>query len=293
MNKDFLNCFNFDPYIKDGTPSQIPNPDRNFLEWFIGFFEAEGSFIQWFDKTPRFEIIMAQKDPKLMYKIKKSLGFGNVNKFTKNKQIYWCYRTGNLKHLVRLILLFNGNLVTLKKKVQFKDWLNNLNKVKNMQICFINGSNNISLRDGWLSGFLEGDGTFYADAQNMTYIAKNGQISFRVRMKFALTQKGELDLLNQVRSLLKISSLIYEFSNPLTSGNQLHLISYKYNRCETARLDSHQRLVKYLTKYPFRGDRNILFLNWSRLLQYRVNKYPVTEKSLKKLKRLIESTKNK
>ncbi len=38
--------FDFDPYILNGTPDHIPKPDKVFLQWFIGFFEAEGSFIQ-------------------------------------------------------------------------------------------------------------------------------------------------------------------------------------------------------------------------------------------------------
>ena len=63
----------FDDYTKLGQPEHIPNVDKSFLEWFIGFTEGDGSFDQ-----SKLAFIINQKDPKLLFKIKKKLGFGSV-----------------------------------------------------------------------------------------------------------------------------------------------------------------------------------------------------------------------
>jgi hypothetical protein len=43
---------------------------------------------------------------------------------------------------------------------------------------------------------LEGDGGFWASSQHVTYKLKDSTLSYSVRMKFYITQKGELELLN-------------------------------------------------------------------------------------------------
>ena len=93
--------FNLEPYFQQGTPDHITNPNIGFLEWFIGFFEDEGSFCHWFDgKKNRCQIEITQKDPRLMYKIKKNLGFGNVCQFTKETDgiFYWRYSTSRFEN---------------------------------------------------------------------------------------------------------------------------------------------------------------------------------------------------
>ncbi len=112
--------FNFDDYIQFGTPQHRPNPDTSFLEWFIGFTEAEGSFLVFKEKnTERLGFSMDQQDPQLLFKIKNKLGFGEV-KNTKNNN--WRYQTYNFKNLQRLFCLFNGNLILEKKRKQFLHW---------------------------------------------------------------------------------------------------------------------------------------------------------------------------
>lgn len=280
---DQQNHFNFNSYRKKGTPMHKPLPDKTFLEWFIGFFEAEGSFTTWFDKKQRFEISITQKDPKLMFKIKTSLGFGNVISFTRNHQHYWTYQTSSIKNVNRFILLFNGNLITAKKQKQFKTWVELINTTYQTRHSLLQNSVSVSLKTGWLSGFLEGDGGFYAKSTDFLYKKKDGSLSYIIRMKFYITQKGEIGVLNKMKSLLQIPSEIYTITNGHSSQN--------YNRLETSVLKCHQKIIHYLTIYPFLGQRNVLIKRWGRIINYRIKKYPITEKSIKKLKRLLESTK--
>lgn len=282
LNQTIL--FDFNAYIQNGTPKHKPCPNKFFLEWFIGFFEAEGSLITWFDKKQRFEIEITQKDPKLMYKIKQNLGWGNVTSFKKHNQTYWRYQTSSAQNINRFILLLNGNLATVKKIKQFQLWVHGINKVYETNYLVLPRSINASLNTAWLAGFLEADGGFWVSSNSMIYKAKDGLLSYRIRMKFYITQKSEHELLNQIKTLFKIPTKIYQITNSHSTE--------KYNRLETSLLICHQQIIDYLEIYPFMGQRNILFQRWSRLMGYRTKNYPITEKSIKKYKQLIKSTKN-
>lgn len=98
---------------------------RKFLEWFIGFLEAEGSFTYWTDKKKiRFRIDVGQQDKDLIYFIQKQFGFGKVVEINrKNANPNWRYQVEDLPSLLRMIDLFNGNLVLQKRQTVFKKWL--------------------------------------------------------------------------------------------------------------------------------------------------------------------------
>jgi hypothetical protein len=256
----------------------------DFLEWFIGFFEAEGSFSHWFDgKKWRCQIEITQKDPKLMYKIKKNFGFGHTTFFRRNVTTYWRYQVGKKDHLQALIFLCNGNLVTDHKFQSFKTFVNQFYKCYNEKPIQILEKNqkNISLDTYWLSGFLEGDAGFWA-AQKKN--SKQIKLSTGLLIKFYVTQKNELVLLNQIRNVFEISTKIYQLNN----GDSTML----YNRLETSNLNSLKIIRNYLEIHPFLGQRNVLVKRWIRLLEYKEKDYPLTEKSSQKLRRLVLSTKS-
>lgn len=182
-------------------------------------------------------------------------------------------------------MLFNGNLLTERKKIQFKSWVELINLTYETNYCLLPHTRKVSLQTAWLSGFLEGDGGFWASPHNVISTLKDGSLSYRIRMKFYITQKDELQLLIEIKNLFNISNSISQITNGHTT--------VKYNRFETGLLESHQQVKCYLKSFPFLGQRNILIKRWGRLIDYRVKKYPITEKSIIKLKRLISATKNK
>ena len=220
-----------------------------------------------------------------MYKIKKNLGFGQVTQFSKNHKTYWCYKTNNEKYLKSFIYLFNGNLVSNHKKKMIEKFVINYNKIYDTQFIVIFNNNIVpSFKTAWLSGFLEGDGDFYVISNNIIKVNKDGSKTYNFNLKFYITQKNELFLLNNIKKLFEITTNIYQINN----GK----MPYKYNRLETSKLKCHLLVIEYLEKYPFLGKRKITFSRWKRLLGYKINKYPITDKSILKLKRLIYSTKN-
>lgn len=84
LNKNF----NFDYYFNNFKPKHIKPNDYLFLEWFIGFSEGDGSFTI---SNKRCYFSINQKDIKILYKIKKNLGFGQVFKYTQNNKTYGRY----------------------------------------------------------------------------------------------------------------------------------------------------------------------------------------------------------
>ena len=298
-----LTQLDFKNYIRFGTPEHKPNPNTTFLEWFIGFFEADGCFLKRSDQKQknRFFIEITQKDVQLMYKIRTQLGFGKVTKIVKqNNQIYWRYSVSYLKNLTRLIWLFNGNLITVKKQKQFQIWVAEFNKTHNSDILFSTKKPEICLKNAWLSGFFEGDAGFWVQSKDLVRINKensqSSHIGFNNRaslkssiltslfeIKFYIIQKDEKELLNKIKDLFQISSNIYQITN--------ESVTETYNRLETSLLKSHLLLIQYLTKYPFLGKRQILFNRWKRVVGYRTKEYPITKKSIIKLQRLILNTK--
>lgn len=313
--------FNFNQYLLLGTPQHKPNPDIHFLEWLIGFFEAEGCFLKWPSKNPcidRFGIEITQKDPKLMYKIRTRLGFGRVTVYTRtgtssennplgiiqSEHVYARYYVHDVKNLERLIYLLNGNLVTEKKQNQFTSWLQAINKQRQNQSKYVYSLMNyqaqplqrsfisnkvaalvpIFMETAWLSGFLEGDGGFWVSSKSVVKHKKDGTKYFAIQMKFYLTQE-ELFILKSIACCFGFNNTCI---NRLTNGNS----SKHYNRFETCSLKTHLELIDYLNQFPFLGKRSIQLKRWSRLVNYRIYDYPVTPKSIQKVVRLIKGTKN-
>lgn len=287
IRETIITEFNFIDYIKFATPSHISLIDNTFLEWFIGFFEAKGSFLIWCTKnySKRFGVEITQQDPKLLYKIKKNLGFGRVTEvnFKDNKK-YWRFYSSDFGNLCRLIILFNGNLITNKKNMQFQLWVNEINKIKHKNFIVLQRNLEPHFTNGWLSGFLESNGNFYVKEKNFIKINKDGSKAYNIKMKFYITQKNEDKLLIKIKQLLNIPINKYEISNKKSTIN--------YNRLETSQLKSHLLLIQYLDNYPFLGKRFITLSRWKRLVGYKINKYPITPKSKIKLKRLILEIKN-
>ena len=110
-------AFSFDYYFEHYKPQHIKSKNSTFLEWFIGFSEGDGSFIV---SKQRCYFIINQKDIKLLYNIRTSLGFGQVITYSQNNRTYGRYVVQDQKNCKRLTHIFNGNLVLKKQMIDFK-----------------------------------------------------------------------------------------------------------------------------------------------------------------------------
>lgn len=112
----------------------IPDFDNTELNWFIsGFVAGEGSFSASKNKDRphkryRFGITMAQRDGKILKKIKKY--FKNAGKYyeTESRQEEWkpqaIYTVQDIPHLIKIVIPFfkKHNFKEAHKQKQFDEW---------------------------------------------------------------------------------------------------------------------------------------------------------------------------
>nr|QWL15226.1 hypothetical protein [Ulva rigida] len=300
LNFDFIDYYN-------KKSKHIKNIDKLFLQWFIGFSEADGSFIILKSfKIPRLYFSITQKNPKVLFKIKKKLGFGKVKRFYQNGEYYYHFSVYKLENIERLIYIFNGNIVLDKVFIRFSNWVKQYNILcnhsliikpihfKKRKVCF-------NLNSSWFAGFIEGDGGFYASlTKNSKY-----KLNYRLRIKFYITQKYELLFLENVIKLIHkkyLESKYYKNDFSLnTEITDIKTSKYITNlKFSTYRLEISTEkyiliILEYLNKYPLQGEKKITFLRWQRIF---VNKNLLknvalkSHKSFMRFQKLVKSIQN-
>lgn len=237
--KTSINTFN------NAKPDHIKEYDINFLYWFTGFTEGDGSFvINKLNKTISF--IITQKDPKVLYYLRKNLGFGKV---------YLC-KDGNYRfivsqknNLIYLIMIFSGKLILEKVNIRFYKWVKAFSYYNNYKIKFIFYFNtqSININTAWLSGFIDAEGCFDAPKRSK-------RLSFR--MRFSIKQKDEFEIFKDL-------PFIWDLSRK--NG---HL--YNYKSVSVFTMDSFvslDYLIKYLNIYNLKSNKNIAFNKWLKLFR--------------------------
>lgn len=248
-------------YEQLGKPDHIQNIDKYFLHWFIGFSEGDGSFEQ-----SKQAFFINQKDPKLLFRIKKKLGFGSVYQTT-NPSI-WQYSVTGQTNCLRLYYLFNGNLVLPKTIERFQNWAIRLAPKTSIQkIGLI-----VRLDNGWLSGFIEAKGYFSARVRKKNQM----KLRYQFQKKFSITQKGEQDVLHQILFLLKSNTKIYTFEQ----NNK------RYRRIDINSFSSHNLLLNYLSKFPIFGIKNVSICIWRKMHGRQDRNEHLTEIGLDKIRNL-------
>lgn len=248
-------------YRKLGKPKHIKSLDEPFLEWFIGFSEGEGSFSQ-----IKRAFVINQKDPKLLFRIKKKLGFGSV--YQTNDPGIWRYSVTGKKNCLRLYYLFNGNLALNKTLQRFIHWSALLEPELKVQTERLT----IRLDNGWLAGFIEAEGGFYGRVRKNRRM-KSG---FQFQKKFYLTQKDESEILQRILILFESKAKIYTF----TQNGQT------YDRCEICSFYSHNLLLKYLVNFPTFGLKNVSICIWRKMHGRQDRAEHLTTTGLQKLNHL-------
>lgn len=297
--------FNFNNYAKN-TVSHQTKINKDFLEWFIGFTEGDGSFIV---SNNRLFFIINQKEEKILYSIRQNLGFGKVSTY----KTYSRFIVADKTNIDRLISIFNGNLVLNKTNERFISWLHarntyvsnlnnslhtnkiclkkslfkkaccinkglNLPKViskieylnKNKLVCFENNA--------WLSGFIDAEGCFNAiKIKDVRY-----SLGFRVRLRFILDQKNEKKIFYKIQDFLQSKDC-----GVISNRTQIELMF----RFTSTSISSHEILIKYLERYSLRTLKKVSFLRFCSLLRYIKNRKTLVWKGkvLQKIENLLKN----
>ena len=302
--------FYFDNVLFKTTPksSGIQN-QKPFFEWFIGFTEGDGSFgrryfpIKDNPKNARPYFTINQKDPKVLYKIKKELGFGKIIYIaeTENHNAYYRYSVSKLEHIEWLIHFFNGNLLLTKVQDRFVEWVKSFNnlysssKEKNFESIplkpfFKEAVHRISLNSGWLAGFTDAEGGFYGSLSEN----KRFKTGFRERWKFYIVQKNERWLLFRIGELVEETALKKSgvTSKPTSWINKKHVTDSKkkanIHRLEIHRAESLRVLIDYFDRYPLLSKQQLVFIRWKRCFLYKDKYKESALKSKKGMRRYIK-----
>lgn len=258
--------FYFDIYFNNFKPEHIKSNDYKFLEWFIGFTEGDGSFIV---SNKRNYFIINQKNLKILYKIKKFLGFGQVLKYSQNNKSYGRYVVQDQLNCKRLAYIFNGNLILEKTNLRFRFWLKTLN------IQPLEKKGILQLNNAWLSGFIDAEGCFWIKIRkNFNY-----KSNFKVEKKFIINQKGELPFFYSLKQLFKSNTKIQK----TIKNNSI------YYKLELSSMYSTKLLLNYLHNFPCKGEKNITVIRYRRIYGYMERKEHLTKIGLNKIRCLSKN----
>lgn len=197
---NFLNKSNFNLLIDKDLPlhikENIPNASKEFINWFVGFADAEGCFTIFSNKSWtvagfRFHIELHVDDINILHKIAETLGVGKV-KLVKTRNSAE-FSVSVFEDIVRVILpIFQEFPLQTTKYLDFTSFSEavqiklrsqssgsrkiisktDLIKIKNLKTNMNSGrliinkeqlkdlENKVSINLWWLLGFVEGEGTF-------------------------------------------------------------------------------------------------------------------------------------
>lgn len=177
----------------------VKKPSVQFLQWFIGFSEGEGSFIIAKRGDLSFIVTQSSIDINSLNYIKDNLCFGKIV-VQSPKQKTHRYIVQDVKNLILISLIFNGNMVFPTRNARFLTFLSSFNErlLKNNMDIIKPKVNTIipTLQDAWFSGITDGEGSF-------TCSLLSNSSAFRYR--YILTQKWEANkcVFEHIQNILK------------------------------------------------------------------------------------------
>lgn len=252
------------------TLREALNFDNNFLSWFIGFAEGDGCFcLSGKRGYLEFKITQSSSDAQVLFYIKKQLGFGSVSIQDKKRNTHH-YRVRDKDNLIKLIKIFNGNLLTDKKNIQFKNWIDSFNLRYKTEIVFIPNVNKNYLdiyNNGWLSGFTDAEGCFTVSA------VKRTETYSQIHIRYVVSQTGERELMQALCNLL--------------NGTIFHVTSYDCYNITVTMLKLNP-LIKYFKRFPLKTKKHISFLTWLNIYNLVKEKKHITPEGLEIIQSLIK-----
>lgn len=254
------NNFNFDKFYKEFKKVKPNNklPSKEFLEWFIGFFEADGCLLIPKNKQLYAIILSNNKDLNLLNYIKDNITFGNVLYHSKKLNTYrWVVY--NETDILLLIHLFNGNLVLPVRYVKLEIFISNINikllKNNKLIIKLINKCKIPKLNNAWLAGFTDGEGCFYVGKTQSFY-----RLSYIITQKY-LANKIVFDIL-----LLLLQNIINIKSGGVNNHSKDNLYVLRISSLEAC-----SKLKLYFDKYPLRSYKLLIYKDWLNFIDIAIN----------------------
>ena len=264
-------------YAKLGFSKTIQD---KWLSWFVGFSEGDGAILS-YNGRPLF--VLTQKEESVLQHILSVLGFGTVRKIDNNGTIVYRYIVEDFTGILLLATIFNGNLVIPHRQKQLGKWLFDINRKLVTPGSRIYGLCSTivistclfkpSLKDAWLSGFTDAEGTFNV---NITKRA-NTVTGYRVQLRYLLDQKYAIDLLTHISTLFGHGKVIVRSTD-----------MYRYY-CDS--FIGLGKVCNYFESFPLKTKKSNSFYNWLKVFKMVLNKEHLTADGLETI-RSIKKTVN-
>lgn len=212
-----VNC-NYNSYRNIHT-NNVNNNDLPFNQWLAGLLDGDGYFILTKKGYSSCEITMDARDKKALYIIKQKYG-GSIKAISNANALR--YKLRHKKGLISLINDINGLLRNPTRLLQ-------INKLCVKYDIELKYPKPLTFNDGWLSGFMDSDGSvYYNQASGQVFISISQKNRYLLEPLIAL-YGGRIDILSP-----KIEAFKYVV----------------YRKVELFNL-----IDNYFTKYPLKTEK--------------------------------------
>ena len=177
--------------------------------------------------------------------------------------------------LKKLVYLINGELRTPKIHQLYRliDWLN---KNHNTGITKLPLKDSSLSEDGWLSGFIDSDGSFSIQHTKLENNAKKRKISCRLRIEKRrlepITKESYFKVLTDVSNFLNCSLLIRKQKS---TGNEYYTLT-------ASSKISLKIIINYLDKFPLFSSKYLDYNDWKKIVQLIFENKHYTEEGINK-----------
>ena len=288
-------------------PSPSSNLEKDFIEWFVGFSDAESSFMINTRNNKEvhfiFQITLHIEDIGTLYTIREKLGFGVISIKGNTCSFY----VRSFKNIVeKLLPIFDKCSLLTHKQLNYRDWrkavilkkleqensrslgidaFNEIVRLKNsintQRINFEGYSvSKDMLTKNWLIGFIEGDGTFYFSNSSVV---------------LGISQKDK-QILESISDFLNNIPISPPFNNLVVPGKPNCIIKNNTNSYQLVITDKDvlfQYIYPYFIESSFYSRKRIDFTIWSLVLYLFILGYHNLPKGKEVLLKLSNSMNSK
>lgn len=236
--------------------------DNKFKGYLAGLFEGDGhiwikKLSEKFKHNPRFCINFSMKNEPLAKKLLELIGSGFIRyKLQDNACVLVVSPVIGLKKVVHLL---NGELRTPKIH-QLHNLIDWLNKNHSTNITKLPLKDSSLSENGWLSGFIDSDGSFSVQHTKLENGAKKRKISCRLRIEQIMLDPITND--SYSKGLTDISNFL---NCTLLTRKQKSTGNQYYTLTASSRM-SLDIIVNYLEKYPLFSSKYLDYKDWKEIV---------------------------
>lgn len=243
--------------ISNHVPKHFkPLNEEQFGHYLAGLIDGDGHF----SSKQQLVIVFSSPDVDLAYYVKKTLGYGHVNK-VKDKNVY-LFIVSKKDGIIKVLNLINGKLRTVNKFNQVKNNILTNSKYSEQNLEFlINESNNFY--NHWIAGFSDADASF-----QIKFINKKERPKPEIRLNFQIDTKDSNVLL-----LIK----------RVFGGNIGYRKSQDTYYYGSTSFGSARKVIKYFDTFHLQSSKHINYLRWRKAYLLIQNNKHLTELGIKKI----------